>query len=63
MWFRAEIVLFITHLANHKCFNLRAQGDAIINGGGYVMHEQKASALRNLHHYCIIRVRQIKTRG
>ena len=27
------------------------------------MHEPKASALRNLDHYCIIRVRQIKTRG
>ena len=27
------------------------------------MHEPKASALRNRDRYCIIRVRQIKTRG
>ena len=31
------------------------------NGRGYVMHEPKASALRNRDRYCIIRVRQIKT--
>ena len=34
-----QVILFITHLANHKCFNLRARG--CNNGRGYVMHEPK----------------------
>ena len=55
-------VIFIMHLDGIKCFNVRARGGCN-NGRGYVMHEPKASALRNRDRYYILRVRHIKARN